>query len=79
MSQKTIYKPSYDKIVKKLRQARKEATMTQDQVNEALGKYQSFTSKIENKDRKIDVLELIELAQLYNKDIEYFVNDEESE
>lgn len=73
---KTIYKPKYDTIIQRLRTAREEAGLKQDYVNETLGKYQSYLSKIEHGDRRIDIIELMELANIYGKELSYFVKDE---
>lgn len=70
---KTIYDPKYEYIISRLKKARKEAGFKQEYVADRIGKYASYLSKIENGDRRIDILELIELAKLYNKDINYFV------
>lgn len=72
-SDKSIYKPKYEDIINKLRLAREEAGLKQETVATKLGKYQSYLSKIEHGDRRIDIIELIELAQLYGKDLDYFV------
>lgn len=72
-STKTIYDPKYDHIIKKLKSARKEAGFKQEYVADKIKKYASYVSKIENGDRRLDVIELIELAKLYQKDINYFI------
>jgi len=74
---KTIYKPKYEQILTKLRQARKESGLKQGYVADKLGKYKSYLSKIEHGDRRIDIMELIELANIYEKDINYFVKEDE--
>jgi len=70
---KTIYDPQYEHIITRLRDARKEAGLKQEYVADKIGKYASYLSKIENGDRRVDVLELLELADLYKKDIDFFV------
>ena len=70
---KTIYDPKYEHIIKKLKIARKEAGFKQEYVADKISKYASYVSKIENGDRRLDVIELIELAQLYKKDINFFI------
>lgn len=72
---KTIYKPQYEQLISKLKEARSEAGLDQQYVAEKLGKYKSYLSKIEHGDRRLDVMELIELAKIYKKDINYFVDD----
>lgn len=46
-----------------LLEAREKAGLTQKAVSEALGKPQSFVSKYESGERKLEVLEFIEVCQ----------------
>lgn len=55
--------------------AREQASMTQKQVSETGIVSQSEISKIENCQRKVDFLLLLRLANLYGKDISYFIPD----
>lgn len=70
---KTIYKPKYENLLARLKQARLDAGLRQEVVGEKLGKYSSYVSKIEHGDRRIDVIELIDMANLYKKDLNFFV------
>jgi transcriptional regulator with XRE-family HTH domain len=56
----------------KLRQARLEAGLSQVEVAQKLDKPQSYVSKCESGERRVDVVELIDFAALYNKPIEFF-------
>ena len=67
------YLPQYQNLTQKLRHARLEAGLTQVKVGKKLRKPQAYISKIERGERRVDVVELNELAKLYNKPIEYFV------
>lgn len=67
------YLPQYQKLTQKLRQARLEAGFTQVEAGKKLKKPQAYISKIERGERRVDVVELDELAKLYNKPIDYFV------
>ena len=67
------YKPKYQKLTQKLRQARKEAKLTQVDAGKKLKKPQAYISKIERGERGVDALELAEFAKVYNKDINYFI------
>ncbi len=60
-------------LLERLRLARSDAGLTQVQVAEALGRPQSFVSKIESGERRLDPIELKELAVLYAKDLAYFL------
>ena len=68
-----IYSSEYQEFLKRLRQAREEAGMTQAEVAAILGKPQSFVSKCEVGERRVDVVELSEFAQIYSKPIDYFL------
>lgn len=68
-----IYSDEYKKITEKLREARIESGFTQEQVAEKLGKPQSYVSKSEAGERRLDVTELKKFADLYKKTINYFI------
>jgi len=70
---KTIHQQKYKQIVEKLKKARKEASFTQIQVSEKLKKPQSYISKVEAGEQRIDVVELKLFADLYKKPINYFL------
>jgi transcriptional regulator with XRE-family HTH domain len=52
--------------------ARQESGMTQREVSAALGRSHSFVSKCETGERSVDVIDLLQLANLYRKSIQYF-------
>ena len=58
-----IYSQRYQKFLRQLRKARKEAQLTQVDVAVELGKPQSFVAKCENGERRIDVVELVDFAK----------------
>jgi len=58
--------------LQRLRQARLEAGLRQEDVRNRIGAYQSYMSKIESGERRIDIIELEELAAIYGKPFEYF-------
>ena len=70
---KTIYSKEHKYIVEQLKKARKGANLSQEEVAKILGKTQSYISKIESGQRKVDVVQLKELAKIYKKDINYFI------
>jgi transcriptional regulator with XRE-family HTH domain len=59
----------------KLIEAREKAGLTQKQVAETNIISQSELSKLENGSRKIEFLFLLELAELYNQPINFFIPD----
>ena len=70
---RSIYTNEYKKVVKKLRKARNEAGLLQVDVAKKLKKPQSYVSKIERGERRGDVAELSILAEIYKKDVSFFI------
>jgi len=70
---RSIYTNEYKKVVKKLRKARNEAGLLQVDVAKKLKKPQSYVSKIERGERRVDVAELSILAKIYKKDVSFFI------
>lgn len=70
---KSIYGAEYKKVVENLRKAREDAGFRQEDVAQKLGKPQSYISKIERGERRVDVVELKAFARLYKKSLDYFV------
>jgi transcriptional regulator with XRE-family HTH domain len=69
---KSIYSKDYRNVIEKLKKARLDAGLKQSEVAQKLKKPQSYISKIERGERRIDITELKELAKIYKKDITYF-------
>ena len=63
----------YRQFLKQLRVAREETGLTQVEVAKRLGRPQSFVSKCESGERRVDVVELEELAAIYEKPIGFFL------
>lgn len=70
---KTIHTSEYIKITDRLKQARHDASLTQDEVAMKLKKPQSYVSKIESGEQRLDIIELKNIARLYKKEINYFL------
>ena len=70
---KPIHTPEYKRMRERLREAREAAAMTQEKVAEHLGKPQSFVSKVETGERRIDPTELEKFAKLYGKPVTFFL------
>ena len=70
---KSIYSKEYKNTIEKLKKARIEIGLRQEEVAKKLKKPQSYISKIERGERRIDVAELQELAKIYQKEINFFV------
>ncbi|EAT2182967.1 XRE family transcriptional regulator [Salmonella enterica] len=58
----SIYSDEYQLVIGMLRTARREKGLTQAAVAKALGKPQSFIAKVENGERRLDVIEFAHLA-----------------
>ena len=67
------YSQKNKKLLGRLRFARLEAGLTQVEASKRLKKPQSYLSKIERGERKIEAIELGDFAKIYKKDIKYFI------
>jgi transcriptional regulator with XRE-family HTH domain len=67
-----VYALRYQFLLKKLIKARENAGLTQHEVATKLNKPQSYISKIELGERKIDFIELEDLCRIYNLPITSF-------
>ena len=70
---KSIYTNEYKTVVSRLIEARNQAGLMQVDVAQKLKKPQSYISKIERGERRVDVTELSILAKIYKKPLDYFV------
>lgn len=66
---KSIYSAEYQQLCGALRQLRIDAGLTQVQVAERLGTPQSFVSKYESGERRLDVIELKHVAEAIGTDL----------
>lgn len=67
---KTTYSPLYRHFIKGLREQRKANGVTQDELAARLKAGQSFVSKVERGERRIDVAEFVVIAQAIGQDPE---------
>jgi len=70
---KAIYSKDHQYIVGQLKKARQEADLEQEQVAKMLKKTQSYLSKIESGQRRIDVVQLKEFSKIYKKPLDFFI------
>ena len=70
---KSIYSKEHRNLVERLRTARKEAGLDQEDVAKLLGVTQSYISKMESGQRRIDIVQLKAFARIYKKKIDYFI------
>jgi len=69
----SAHSTAYRRFLARLRHARAEAGLTQVEVARRLGKRQSFVSKCESGERRVDVVELNQLSKLYAKPVSWFL------
>ncbi len=69
----SIYSTQYRAFLRQLRKARHEAGLTQAQVAARLKRPQSYVSKCESGERRVDVVELKVFARIYSKSIDFFL------
>lgn len=60
---KTTDSGPYQRLITSLRDARRERGITQDELAAQLQRPQSFVSKVESGERRLDVVEFLEMAQ----------------
>ncbi|MDH3582578.1 MAG: helix-turn-helix domain-containing protein [Hyphomicrobiales bacterium] len=70
---KSIHTSTYILFADLLVQSRKEARMTQQQLADRLGRPQSFVAKYEARERRLDVIELLEVTDALGVDPVEFV------
>lgn len=75
MMKGSIYSNDYIYLTNQLKKARKEAKLTQREVAEHLGHSQSYVSKAEIGQLKLDILELRAFANLYKKNLDFFIGE----
>src|SRR3546814_20303409 len=65
---KTLRSPRQQRFIELLVEHRKRAGLSQAQVADALGRYQSVIAAIESGSRRVDVVELLDLAEVIGFD-----------
>lgn len=70
---KSIHTDERAVFVKRLKKARLDAGLTQAEVAEKLGCSQSWVSKVELGELRVEAIWLNRLAKIYNKSFDYFV------
>ena len=71
--QKSINSRVYAQFLKYLRETREKAGLTQKDIAKRLGETQSFVSKCERGERRIDIAELREFCRAMGTTLEKFV------
>jgi len=68
-NKKTIHTSEYQALIQKLISARKNSGFTQKDVADILGYSQSYISKIENAQIRIDPIQLKDFSEIYRIDL----------
>ena len=71
--EKTIYTKTYAHLITRLKKARKQARLKQTDVARKLKRTQSYVSKMESGQNRLDVVQLKEIAKVYKKSLEFFL------
>jgi transcriptional regulator with XRE-family HTH domain len=77
--EKSIYTGEYAVVLKLLREARERAGMTQWELAERLGLSQSFVTKMERGDRRIDIIQLRTICRILGSSLLQFAKRLERE
>jgi transcriptional regulator with XRE-family HTH domain len=72
--EKSIHSARYRVFVKVLRESRRRAGLSQEQVAERIGETQTFVSKCERGERRIDVIELGAFCRAFGVSLKLFVS-----
>jgi transcriptional regulator with XRE-family HTH domain len=68
-----IHSPGYQYLLEKLREARELSGLTQVEVAARLRRPQSWVSKSELGERRLDPIDLLEFAELYGRPVMFFL------
>jgi len=71
--EKTITTKEYAHFIKKLRKAREDVGLKQVGVAKKLKRPQSYISRVESGEYRVDVSEIKKFAEIYKKDINHFL------
>ena len=71
------YQRACQAFLKRLVQARHDAGLLQEDASKALGKSRNFLSKCELGERRLDVIELQQIAKLYGKTVTHFLDEDQ--
>ncbi|MFN3242965.1 MAG: helix-turn-helix domain-containing protein [Planctomycetota bacterium] len=64
-SREALHDREYRRFVKRLREARESAGLTQQAVAKAMGRSQRFVSRCETGERRVDVIEFRDFLRVY--------------
>ncbi len=67
--------PRYNALMAKLTELRKQSGMTQSQIAKKLGKPQSFVAKYEGGERRLDIIEFVNVVKALGGSADDIMND----
>lgn len=70
---KSVHSKDYKEIIERLKKARIEVGLAQQAVADRFDKPQSYISKIESGERRLDVAEMKKFSAIYKKPVDYFL------
>jgi transcriptional regulator with XRE-family HTH domain len=73
--EKSLHSPPYSRLLELLKESRRGAGLTQLEAARLLGKPQSFISKCESGERRVDVVELIAFCRIYGVEPTKIIRD----
>lgn len=65
---KTLGSERHEALIKLLKKRRKAAGLSQEELAERMGEYQSFVARMESGQRRVDVVEFLSLAAILKFD-----------
>lgn len=71
----TIRSPRQELLIKRIVEARKRAGLTQGEIAAHFGKHQPFIANIEAGQRRLDLVELIALAEVLDLDLHQLIDE----
>ena len=77
--EKTIYTREYAAVLRLFKKAREDAGVTQVELAKRLGQTQSFVSKVERGDRRLDIIQLRTILSVFGVSLPDFVTNLEHE
>jgi len=75
VSSVSIHHPHYQLLTKLLREVREQRGLSQVELAERLGNTQTFVSKVERGERRLDVVELIEFCEAMEVPVDQWLKD----
>lgn len=69
----SVHTPAYQFLLRRLRDARNAAALTQIELAKRLGKRQAYVSRCELGERRLDVIQLLAWADALGQPLDYFL------